>query len=97
MAAVRRFAGSGGRSVLLASVIDQIRLLENTNRSVLKNFLETEYFGSRSFRFGFGSNRINRNFSEDLNTIINILVLRQIYAILYSFLIIIIYKKTIAI
>ena len=57
--------------------------------------LETEHFGSRLFRFGFGSNRI---FPEDLKTTINIHVLRQIYATLYSFLIIIIiYKKTIAI
>ena len=63
-----------------------------------KKNLGTEHFGSRLFRFGFGSNRTNRIFLEDLKTIINILVLRQIYTTLYSFLIIIIiYKKTIAI
>ena len=68
--------GQGGHSVLgsisVPSVIDEIRFLENGNRSVPK-FLETEHFGSRLFWFGFGSNRI---FSEDLKTIINILVLR---------------------
>ena len=36
-------------------------------------------------------------FSEDLRTTINIPIVRQIYATLYSFLIIIIYKKVIAI
>ena len=67
-----------------------------TDRFQKKN-LETEDFGSRLFWFDFGSNRTNQIFSEDLKTIINILVLRQIYATLYLFLIIIIYKKTIAI
>jgi hypothetical protein len=48
-------------------------------------------------RFGSGSNRTNQIFLEDRNTIINIHVLRQIYATLYSFLLIIMYKKIIAI
>ena len=89
----------GGRSVLgsVPSVIDEIWFLENGNRSVLKKKLGTEHFGSRLFRFGSGSNRTNRIFSEDLKTTINICVLRQIYATLFSFLIIIMYKKTIAI
>ena len=66
----------------------------NWGTDCLKKKLGTD---SRLFWFGFGSNRINRIFSEDLKTIINILVLRQIFATLDLFLIIIIYKKTIAI
>jgi hypothetical protein len=59
--------------------------------------LGTKHFGSRLFWFGSGSNRTNQIFLEDRNTIINIHVLRQIYATLYSFLLIIMYKKIIAI
>ena len=55
--------------------------------------LGTEHFGSRLFRFGSGSNRTNRIFLEDLRTTINIPVVRQIYATLCSFFIIIMYKK----
>jgi len=81
------------------------RFLRTGNRTRNRNFrfrlirfrFRLFRFGSRLFWFGSGSNQTNRIFSEDLKTIINILVLRQIYATLYSFLIIIIYKKTIAI
>ena len=77
---------------LVRSVINEIRFLKNGNRSVSKKFrnrafqknLGTEHFGSRLFRFGSGSNQTNRIFSEDLKTIINIRVVRQIYATLCS-------------
>jgi hypothetical protein len=59
--------------------------------------LGTDDFGSRLFRFGFGSNRTNRNFPAQVKTRINIHVPRQIYATLYPFLLIIIYKAIITI
>ena len=69
----------GGCSVLgsVPSVIDEIRFLENGTDRFQKN-LGTEHFGSRLFRFGSGSNRTNRIFSANVNTIKKMQVLKKI-------------------